>query len=286
MNASFKNMVTSINGQTYYAESVGLSEGIEIEYFAPMGTKNYSAFARNRPEGSIDISFYITTGDEISAIESGYAETGFSQIQIGPFSTSRALLNSFSVNSDASSIIRGSLSYQYFEQIESGEVPDQESATIIPAHGASSSGHLNEFGASKILDFDYSFSQSFEVKYSLGNSEPSNISLSDATRSLNITNLISDVDYEKTNLTGSSGLCYDSEGDGFTKRSGYIELNNLCQEYVGKLEITGYIESRNFSVEPGGELKESISIGEKYVRNTGCFPETTTTTTTTSTTTA
>ena len=85
MNASFKNMIASINGQNYYAESVGVSESINIEYFAPMGTKNYSAFPTNKPEGSIDLNFYLTTGDEVSVIESGFATTGFSSIQVGPF---------------------------------------------------------------------------------------------------------------------------------------------------------------------------------------------------------
>tara|TARA_X000001036_G_scaffold300940_1_gene280015 strand:- start:2001 stop:2864 length:864 start_codon:yes stop_codon:yes gene_type:complete len=283
MNASFKNMIASVNGQNYYAESVGLSESISIEYFAPMGTKNYSAFPTSKPEGSIDITFYITTGNELDAIKSGYAETGFSTVEIGPFHTSRALLDSFSVSSDASNIIRGDLSYTYYGQIESGTVPPKSGASIIPAHGAASSGSLEDFGASRILSFNYSFNQSFDVKYSFGNKNPSSVSMTDATRSLSIENLISDVDYEKTNLTGASGLCKSDQGDGFTKRSGFIELNNLCNEYVGQLEITGYLESRSFSVEPGGEVIENISIGEKYVKNTGCSPETSTTTTTTTT---
>ena len=80
MNAAFKNMITSINGQNYYAESVGLSESVSIEYFSAMGTKNYSAFPTSKPEGSIDIDFYITTGEELNVIESGYAVTGFSSI--------------------------------------------------------------------------------------------------------------------------------------------------------------------------------------------------------------
>jgi len=271
MNAAFKNMITSINGQNYYAESVGLSESVSIEYFSAMGTKNYSAFPTSKPEGSIDIDFYITTGEELNVIESGYAVTGFSSIQIGPFFTDQALLSSFSVNSDATSIVRGSLSYSYYGQIQSGEVPDQSGASIIPAHGAASSGSLQDFGVSRTLNFDYSFDQSYDVKYSLGSVSPTRVSLVEATRSLSIDHLISDVDYEKTNLTGSSGLCYDNSGEGFVKRSGYIDLNNLCQHNIGKLEITGYIQARSFSVEPGGEVVQTLQIEEKYVRETGCY---------------
>ena len=263
-------MITSVGEQRYYAESVSLSESINIEYFAPMGTKNYSAFPASKPEGSIDISFYITTGSELETIKSGYADTGFCNIQVGPFSTNQALLSSFSVSADASNIIKGSLSYSYYGQIESGSVPDQSGASIIPAHGAASSGSLGGFGASEILSFEYSFSQSFDVKYSLGSVSPSKIVMTDAARSLSINNLISDVDYEKTNLTGSSGLCDNNDGKGFTKKSGFIDLRNLCREHIGFLDITGYIESRTFSVEPGGEVMESLQIGEKYVKNTGC----------------
>jgi hypothetical protein len=148
MNASFENLVTSINGQDYYAQSVDLSESIGIEYFAAMGTRSYSAFPTSKPEGSIN---------------------------------------------------------------------------------------------------------------------------TDASRSLDVSNLISDVDYEKTNLTGTSGMCNNQSGEGFYKRSGFIDLKNLCGNEIGRLDITGYLSSRSFSAEPGGEVVQSLSIEEKYVRNTGCY---------------
>jgi len=270
MNAFFKNMSTSVNGQAYYAESVNVSESIQIEYFSAMGTKNYSAFPTKKPEGSISMSFYITTGEEINAIESGYANTGFSSIQVGPFSTDYALLNSFSVSSDPNSIIKGDATYSYYGQINSGQVPDQMNDTIVPAHGAASIDSMEDFGANRILDFNYSFSQSFDVKYSLGSPSPSKVTMTDATRSMSINNLISDTDYEKTNLTGASGLCNNNEGEGISKRTGCITLKTLCQNRVGQLDISGYIESRSFSASPGGELIESLDITEKYVKETGC----------------
>ena len=55
------------------------------------------------------------------------------------------------------------------------------------------------------------------MKYSLGSQEPSKITVTDATRSLSVDSLISDIDYEKTNLTGASGLCKNTDNTGFTK---------------------------------------------------------------------
>ena len=63
----------------------------------------------------------------------------------------------------------------------------------------------------------------------------------------------------------------NQSGEGFYKRSGFIDLKNLCGNEIGRLDITGYLSSRSFSAEPGGEVVQSLSIEEKYVRNTGCY---------------
>ena len=39
MSLYFKNLRTAINGQSYYAESVDISESIPIETFSALGTK-------------------------------------------------------------------------------------------------------------------------------------------------------------------------------------------------------------------------------------------------------
>ena len=39
MNLEFKNMKVSVDSQDYYAESVSISEGIDLNYFSPLGTK-------------------------------------------------------------------------------------------------------------------------------------------------------------------------------------------------------------------------------------------------------
>ncbi len=285
MQVSYKNLITDINGQDYYAQSVDLSESIEIEYFSALGTKNYSAFPRGKPEGDISMQFYLTTGSEIEAIESGYASTGFSKISIGPFSTDQALLQSFSISSDHDSLITANASYSYYGQINSGVVPDKKTASIKPAHGAASSGDLTGFGINRMLNFSYSFDQSFDVKYSLGSISPSKIVMNGASKRLSVSSLISDLDYEKTSLTGASGLCAGEEGEGFQKKSGYINLNNLCNNFVGSVSINGYMESRDFSSSPGSEVVESIRVTEKYVKDEGCSPSTTTTTTSTTSTT-
>ena len=95
MSLSFKNLKTVVNGQDYYAESVDISESISIETFSALGTKSSYAFPSNKPEGSINMTFYVTTGDELSNIESQYAKSDFISISVGPFEVSNALLNSF-----------------------------------------------------------------------------------------------------------------------------------------------------------------------------------------------
>jgi len=268
MSVSFKNMKASIGSQSYYAESINISESIDVDSFAALGTKNYNTIARGHPEGSIDIDFYVTTGDEIDMIESGYGSTGFTEVRAGPFIIKNALLNSFSINGSPSDIIRGSISYSYYGQMESGSSPSKSGATIIPAHGASSSGRMEDLGVSKMISFDYSFSQNFDVKYSLASSGISRVSYAGGSKTLDIESVLSDVDFEKTNLTGASGLCISESG--FSKRASEIGLYNLCQEHVADLSISGILNSRSLSSSPGSEVIERINISEKYVKNTGC----------------
>jgi|TARA_Y100000289_G_scaffold19707_1_gene19023 hypothetical protein len=271
MSVRFENMLASIDGQDYYAESIDISESISIQEFSALGTKNASAFPTNRPEGTININFYITSGVEISNIEDQYAETGFVQVQAGPFTLRNAILNSFSIQGDATSLIKGSASYNYYGQMESGSTPSKGTAEIVPAHGASSYGALTNFGAHELLDFDYSFNQSMEVQYVLGNNDPAKVIFNDATQEFNLSNLISDMNFTKTNLTGVDGLCDGSaSGEGFYERSGSLYIKNLCNESVYNLTVSGFIQERSLSSQPGGEVIESIKITKKFVANKGC----------------
>lgn len=288
MSVHFKNMLASIASQDYYAESIDISENIDIQEFSALGTKSSYAFPINRPEGTININFYITSGVEISNIESQYAETGFVQVEAGPFVLKNALLNSFSIQGDATSMIKGSVSYNYYGQMESGSTPSKGTAEIVPAHGAASSGSLLDFGANQLLDFNYNFDQSFEVQYVLGSNDPAKVIFNEATKQLDISNLISDMDFPKTNLTGVDGLCDGSaNSEGFYERTGEIYINNLCQENIYTLPITGFIQQRSLDSQPGGEVVESITITKRFIKDVGCdgnpIPTTTIAPTTTTT---
>lgn len=271
MSVHYKNLKTTIDGQDYYAESVSMSESIDIEYFSPLGTKSSYAFPSNKPKGQIDMTFYITTGSEISNIEDQYGTTGFVSLNAGPFSANNALLNSFSVQGSSNNIIKASASYTYYDQMFSGSTPSKQSVEIKPAHGAASIASLSNLGISGITEFDYSFSQSFDVKYSLGQSEPSRVIFNDGSKELQVKSLLSDVDFESTNLTGSEGLCnQDPNTDGFSVKNLNISLNNLCSENIGSLNISGYLSERSITADPGGEVIETVKVVEKYVREVGC----------------
>lgn len=271
MSLFFKNLKATIDGQDYYAESVDLSESISIETFSALGTKGAYAFPSNKPEGSMNMTFYLTTGTEISNIEDQYGKTGFVDLKVGPFEMDFGLLNSFSVQADANSMIKGSVSYNYYGQMSSGSTPTKGTAEIVPAHGAASSGDFSDIGISEILNFDYSFSQSHEVQYGLGNNAPSKVVFNEASKELSVSAIVSDVDFSQTDLTGVNALCDGEPGDaGFTKKNISVTLNNLCQENVGSLSVSGYLSERSIGVEPGGEVVETVKVIEKFVRDANC----------------
>jgi len=271
MSVYYKNLKTIVDGQTYYASSVDMSESVTMEDFSALGTKGSYSFPSNKPEGTISMNFYITDSNEVSKLHDQLGQTGFLNVSVGPFTVQNALVNSFSIQGESNNILQASASFSYYGQMSSGSVPAKDNATITPAHAASSTVSFSDVGIQDILSFDYSFSQSYEVKYSLGKVGPSKVVFNDATKEMQVTSLISDVDFAKTNLTGASGLCNDDVNmQGVSKRGASISLNDLCQSGIETLYITGYLTSRDITAEPGGEVVETINIVEKYVPNTGC----------------
>lgn len=271
MSIYFKNMPVSIDGVGYYAESVDFSESIGIEEFSALGTKQSYYFPSTKPEGSVNVSFYITSANEITNIQNQYSETSFTNLSIGPFTLANSLLSSFSIAGDSQSLIKGSVSYTYYGQMQKGATPSHTNAEIKPAHGAASTASMQNFGYSDLLNFDYNFSQSFDVQYQIGGSTPSKVIFNEGTIELQIEGLISDVDFTKTNLTGVNALCDGSAAEeGFYQREGQINLKNLCQNSVGAINVDGFVQERSMSVEPGGEVVERVKITEKYVADKGC----------------
>lgn len=271
MSLYFKNLRTTINGQSYYAESVDISESIPIETFSALGTKGSYAFPSNKPEGSINMTFYLTTGDEVSNIEDQYGKSQFTDISVGPFSVENALLNSFSVQGDSNTIIKGSVSYNYYGQMTSGSTPSKGSVEITPAHGAASLGTFTDIGITDITSFDYAFSQSHDVQYEIGSNVPSKVIFQEASKDMTLNILASDANFSQSNLTGVNGLCQDNDGSaGFAKKSLSIALKNLCQENVASLSIAGYVKERSFGAEPGKEAMQTLKVSEKYVREVNC----------------
>jgi len=267
-------MKASIDGQGYYADSIEISESLPLEEFTALGTKKSYVVPVNKPEGSISISFYITSGTEISNITNQYAKYNLSTIQAGPYVINDAILNSFSIQGDATSMIKGSVSYNYYSQMSTGSTPSKSTVEIIPAHGAASQGSLSQFGGSALIDFNYSFNQSFNVDYVLESGNAKTISFGGATESLELSSLVDDFDFAGTSLTGESGLCKDEAGgpggEGFFERSGNIQIKNLCDQNVHELSIVGILDERSVSSSSDGDVMQSVKITKKFVEDAGC----------------
>lgn len=271
MSVYYKNLKTIVDGQVYYADSVDMSESVDMQDFSPLGTQASYSFPSNKPEGNMNMNFYVTSASEISKLHDQLGQTGFISLSVGPFSVSNALVNSFSVQGEPNNILQASASFTYYGQMSKGSTPSQGTADIDPAHGASSTVSLSDVGMSDVVSFDYSFSQSYEVQYSLGSNEPSKVIFNDATKEMQLSTLISDVNFSKTSLTGASELCNDDlDTEGVYKRGLSITLKDLCSNTIETLYVTGYLTSRDITAEPGGEVIESVTVAEKYVPSGGC----------------
>lgn len=270
MSVYYKNLKTIVDGQVYYANSVDMSESVDMQDFAPMGTSKSYSFPSNKPEGTMNMNFYVTNANEITKLHDQLGQTGFISLSVGPFSVSNALVNSFSIQGEPNNILQASASFTYYGQMSKGSTPTQSTATINPAHGASSTVAVSDVGMADVINFDYSFSQSYEVQYSLGSSDPTKVIFNEATKEMELTALMSDVTFSKTNLTGANELCNEIDSEGVSRRSLSITLKDLCSSTIQTLYVSGYLTSRDVTAEPGGEVVQTINVTEKYVPAGGC----------------
>lgn len=270
MSVYYKNLKTIVDGQVYYANSVNMSDSVSMQDFSPMGTTKSYSFPSNKPEGTMSMNFYVTSASEITKLHDQLGQTGFVNLSVGPFSASNALVNSFSVQGEPNNILQASASFTYYGQMSKGATTAQSTATINPAHGASSTVSLSEVGMADVVSFDYSFSQSYEVQYSLGSSTPTKVIFNEATKEMELSALISDVTFSRTNLTGANELCNDINFQGVSRRNLSITLKDLCSNTIETLEIDGYLTARDITAEPGGEVIETINLTEKYVPSGSC----------------
>ena len=252
--------------QTYYADSISISENVQIEQRKIMGSNTVGVFAPTPPEGSIDVSFYLTTGMELEHLDNQVGKTGFSSVQVGPLSTSTALLNSYSVEVSSENIVKGAMNYSYYGQLSSGGASSDGDVTIIPAHGAATAVTLTDLGMQGATNLSYSFSQTFEVDYALSSSSPTKVTVTAGTREVQLDAISSDIDFTQSSLTGASGLCRAEDGyAGFALRQGYVDLYNLCNELVKRITFSGYLVDRGFSIEPNSLTDQSLTIREDLV---------------------
>jgi hypothetical protein len=261
MGVSISGTDSNLNS-SYYANSVGISESLNELNFGTLGGNSVNTVTAKAPEGSIDVSFYITTGTEIDAITGHYGRTGFIEVRAGPFTAKKSLLESFNLSIEPVGMIMGSMNYTYYGQIHSGAAASTASSpTIIPAHGAKSEINFNNIGVSGALGLSYDFSQSYDIGYSLGHVGPARVTFQEMTKTVSIDAQAQDVNFAQSSLTGSSGLCSNITGEeGFSIKSGTIVLKNLCNETISTLGITGYLESRDFSSGPNENVAQSMSL--------------------------
>ena len=270
MSLNFKNMAASVSGSdtdlssSYYANSISISESLSELNFGSLGSNATNSVSAKAPEGTIDLSFYITTGSEITAITGHYGKTGFLEVRAGPFTADKCLLESFNFAIDPVGMVMGSTSYSYYGQIQSGALnPTGSAPTIRPTHGAKSDLNLDSMGVSGAIAISYDVSQSYDIGYTLGQSAPARVTFQELTKNISIDAQAEDVNFSKSNLTGASGVCHTPIGeDGFSLKSGIISLKNLCDEEIASFDFSGYLESRSFESAAGDNVQQSLSLTE------------------------
>ena len=258
MGFEFKNTEVLINNQSYYADSVQISENADYDY-----DKDGNATVAFQPQGSVDISFYVTSSQEITNIENSFGSVDFVDLDVGSYTVTNAIVNSFSIDGEENDLIKATVQYDYYAEtgkLSAGGSSSQTTGiTISPAHNAASTASVSDFTSTGILTFSYSHSQEIEVtKTSTG----ANFAFTESTKNLTFTLPTEDAVFNKINLT--QGYQQGSLSSVFQQTNVGISLNDLCQNSKGSISVAGNLTNANFDLTQNEDAISQLSVTQKY----------------------
>lgn len=251
MALSYQNINITVAGTSLFATSASVSFQTPIEQLKALGNIKSIASIPNGPtEGSLNISYLVTSNDPINTIFNNiitsptvYAGTN---VNIGGLSYT-AYLNNYSLNGDANSIINGSASFTVFGPgggtfTQSG--PGNNNTENI-GHGSATSLSLNE-----AVSFDYSANVQWQPFYVLSSSTIADVIFNSASQTLT--------------LRGNNIGKYISQCP--NKETVNVSIGAICAgSPITTIIITdATLQSSESSVQAGGLVESNYVITKNY----------------------
>lgn len=238
--------------ETFYSNSVSLSEDVSLESAQSLGVKGSTAvFNRAVPNGQISVESYVDTSllKSLDLIRSNAQNV---KVEFGPYETPLpCVLSSMSMSITVGEPITLSREYAYYGSVITNSLPTVSAPSITPLvpEGISLSGYDAIGGSTIISDISWSVNQEYEQFNLLGDTTPVVVYRS-AQKTLDINGEA----LTQSLMQSASAGCVVPPKE---YSVGLVGCNN---QDLGTLGITGYMQSRSSSVEPESVEQNSVSI--------------------------
>lgn len=240
---------SSIPSDTIYSNSASINENLNIEHAKSLGVKgSNSVFTKTLVQGDLSVESYLIGGLSVFGQMKGANDQNIS-LQFGPYSCpAPCVLSSVSVSITVGQPITVSRSFSYFGGVNNVNAPTPSTPTIKPITPENITLHgFGQLGSiSNIQSISWSFSQSYEEYYLLGQNVPK-IAFSQGQIQM-------DVNGEGLTNSLTAGNCAPAA------KEYSIEVTDCEQQDLGSLSISGYAQSRNSSVSADSDEQNSVSI--------------------------
>lgn len=254
MSNCYKNFPVIINysngtSDTIYSNTTSLSESLNIERSSSVGAKGSDVvFSKTVPKGQIDVDAYLM--DDLNVYNQLRASNDQNiDISFGPYECpAPCIMSNMTINISVDNPITIKRTFDYFGEVTVGSSPTPSIPSLSPitAEKILFNGFTNIGGSSQINSITWSFTQTYDEYYLLGQRVPT-IVFKEGQIALNI------------------------QGEGFTEplvstgclvapKAYNLSVYGCGGANLGTLTVNGYMQSRGSSVSSDSDETNSVSI--------------------------
>ncbi len=187
---SHKDIKVMVNDKDIFCSSLNVSREAPLEpLFTINDTVSNNYYSSDFPDGSIDLSYYITGVDEFSNFSD---KTKKYKIDFGGCTINSATLSSYSLSVDSNELLIASISLSFYDNISGIFAPEtssgysSENVDVLKSTEVSVDGGI-EINEGLISNLSYSYKTNFSPNYALGGGiTPYNLSFKEDSVSLSM----------------------------------------------------------------------------------------------------
>tara|TARA_Y100000593_G_C4298738_1_gene332173 strand:- start:500 stop:1327 length:828 start_codon:yes stop_codon:yes gene_type:complete len=246
-----------------FSPSISINESSSLDNLPALGLMGISGvYPSEPPNGTVNLDFYITGTENTSPFLDlrkyiyERDEDNFIDIAVGPYEIEDAVLTDYEISANVNDIITARASFNYYGQLATSTVPDQDVLSGSMVHSYISNGDFSDLGFSASpFSFNYAFSQSYEIFRTIANPLVDVALFIDGSETASVDGYGLPTGIVGSTRSSSSTAWYVPKTGGFS-----FELKNTCGEKLAEIGITGEFSDRSAAISDGEVVNGSIEI--------------------------